>query len=184
MSLELAEMVMAIRDYACEDKQEWDRGVDFTVSDDQSDDKILLRVITEPTTKSGVISGNGINKMVEAMEQEQCDKGILVAEKFSAVARREGRDNSIKLISEKSPPAFGLQKIYLALRDQVDYLCTTKCGQIPKKKSDCKGYSEEGYSCEVRRISDNGSFHLERGWTRLLQRDLVRLLRVHSSLPT
>ncbi len=40
------------------------------------------------------------------------------------------------------------------------------------------GSKEKHYSCKIRLISDNVSFHFERGWTDLLQNDLLSLLRI------
>ena len=73
-------------------------------------------------------------------------------------------------------PRFQPDKVYLSIQGYVERLCKINCGQIPEKEELCKGYSEGQYSCEVRRISDNASFHFHNGWTKLLKNDLVQLL--------
>jgi len=178
-----AELVMAIRDYECEERQRGDEEIDFTASDAQSDNKILLRVITKPKTKSGVVSIGAVRNMVETLKHEHYDKGVLISERFSKAAKREMSREGIQMVSEEFTPLFKPQELYLTIRDYIDDLCQTRCGYIPKKESDCKGKDSNGhYSCKIRVISDNAAFHFERGWTRFLENDLMQLLAVRNSM--
>ena len=48
---------------------------------------------------------------------------------------------------------------------------------------DCKGRTVEPiYTCDIRLLSDNADFHLEKGWTALLQNDLEQALRIQSKI--
>lgn len=183
MSIESkAELIMAIRDYECEQRQRWDEGIDFTASDAKSDDRILLRVITEPRSKSGVVGVDAVRKMTETMKLEEYDKGVLISKRFSEAAKEEMRRKSIQRVSERVMPRFKPQRLYLKIQDYTDDLCKARCGHVPEKESDCKGYSKGCYSCKIRLISDNASFHFERGWASFLQNDLTQLLAVHKSM--
>jgi hypothetical protein len=183
MSLELkVELVMVMRDYECEERKRWDEGIDFTALDTKSDDKILLRVITEGKTKSGVVGVDGVREMCETMKREDCDKGVLISKRFTESARKEMRQKSIQMVSEDYTPRFELEKLYLKIQNYIDDLCKAKCGRVPETESDCKGYSDGRYSCKIRLISDNAVFHFERGWTSFLKRDLMRLLAISNSL--
>jgi hypothetical protein len=171
-----AEIVMAMEDYDCEERRTLAEGIDLAASHGNSDDRILVRIITEPTSKSGSVNVDAVRKMDQTLKDENYDGGILISEKFTAAARQEMRRKDIRMISEKFMPSFEPQKLYLKVQDYVDNLCKAKCGKIPKEESDCKGFSESGYTCKVRRISDDALFHLEQGWRNLLQNDLRRLL--------
>ena len=175
-----AEIIMAMEDYECEDRQRLDEGIDLMASHDNSDDRILLRIITEPTSKSGIIGINAVKKMSETLERENYDKGILISKRFTVAARQEMRRKHIRMISEKFMPSFEPHKIYLKIQDYVNNICKIKCGNVPEKESDCDGYSNGGYTCEVRVISDDASFHLKHGWTNLLQNDLNRILALNA----
>jgi len=178
-----AELIMAIRGYDCEEEEFRDHGVDFTASDEEADEKILLRVITNPKSNSGVVGVDAVAKMAEIIEQEDYDKGILVSERFSGAARNEMRRKGIQMISERYTPSVTPQKLYLTIQDCVDGLCKTKCGRVPEKIADCEGRDSEGdYSCRIRLVSDNASFHFQRGWTDLLREDLKQLLTLRKSL--
>ncbi len=66
----------------------------------------------------------------------------------------------------------------MAINDCIENLCKAKCGHVPTKKSDCTGYIDGKYSCDVRLISDNAGFHLEHGWIEFLEKDLAKLLAI------
>jgi len=184
MSLELkAELVMAIKDYECKERQRWDEGIDFIASDAKSDATILLRVVTKPKTKSEVVGVDSVWKMTETMKLENYDKGVLISKRFSAAAKREMSRKGIQMVSEEFTHLLKPQELYLTIRDYIDDLCQTKCGYIPKKESNCKGKDSNGhYSCNIRVISDNASFHFELGWIRFLENDLMQLLAVRNSM--
>ena len=184
MNMELkAELVMAIKDYECEERERLGNGIDFTASDAKSDDKILLRVITEPKTKSGVVNVDAVKEMADTIKHENYDKGVLISKRFSKAAEREMSRKDIQMVSEEFTHLLKPQELYRTICDYIDDLCQTKCGYIPQKESDCKGKDSNGhYSCKIRVISDNASFHFERGWTRFLENDLMQLLAVHNSM--
>ena len=61
-------------------------------------------------------------------------------------------------------------------------LCRAKCGQVPTEESACKGHADDHYTCDIRLISDNVNFPLEYAWTKILQRDLAKLLAIEHDL--
>lgn len=172
-----AELLIAIKGFDCEKKEIWSDGVDLTVSEKESNERILLRVINNPKLNSGVVGVDTVTKMAETIEQKDYDKGVLVSERFSSAARKAMTREGIQMISERFMPSFEPQRLYLTIQDCIDGLCKAKCGRVPEKEMDCEGRGSDGnYSCKVRLISDNSSFHFQRGWTNLLREDLKRLL--------
>ena len=165
---------MAMRNYSCEEKAKWDEGVDITALDTESNEKILLRIV-ETKTKSGFVGIDAVRKMLEVMESEDYDKGVLFGKKFTAAAKRELKENDIQRISEVYMPKFKPESLYLRINQTVNDLCKEKCGKIPKKESDCKG------NCRIRLISDNASFHFEQVWVNLMKNDLKQLLAIRDS---
>jgi len=181
MSLELAaELVMTIEGYECAKKQEWAEGIDFTASDTKSDDKVLLRLITAPRSKSGAICVDDVKEMVGRMESSDYDKGVLISKEFTTAASEELGRRGIQAISEKSMP-YRSEELYAKLQDCIDDMCKAKCGHVPKKESGCQGRSGSKHSCRVRLISDNASFHFDHGWSKLLQNDLKKLLAIQKT---
>jgi len=179
--VEMAELIMAVSDYKNEEEQKWERGIDIIASPKESDDKILMRVITKPNSKSGVIGTTAVREMSEELEREGYDKGFIIGKRFTKDARELMSKEGIGMASKKIRPSFKPQRLYVTIHDYINHLCRAKCGRVPKEESDCKGYSHSHYSCKIRLISDNAQLHFERGWTNLLQNDLKQLLAIDKS---
>ena len=179
--IEKAELIMAMRGYEKAERRRWDEGIDYVASHPKSDDKILLRVVTEPKSSSGAVGTEVVKEMIETMKGEDYDEGVLISKRFTQGAKKEMRREGIQMISQKLTLRFEPMKLYATMQQYVNGLCKTKCGRVPKRESDCKGKDSNGhYSCKVRLISDNASFHFERGWINLLQGDFERLIAVHN----
>ena len=169
-----AELVMAVRDYSCKERDKWDEGIDISALDAESKEKILLRVVTSKS-KSGFVGIDAVRKMVDVMESGDYDKGFLFGKRFTDAAKNEMAQNSIQRFSERYMPPFKPKRLYLRINHYVNKLCKLKCGKIPKEESDCKG------DCRIRIISDNASFHFESGWIKLMKNDLKQLLTLQNS---
>ncbi len=172
-----AELFMAMRNYSCEDREKWDEGVDITALDTASNEKVLLRIV-ESKSKSGFVGIDTVRKMVEAMEKEDYDKGVLFGKRFTDAAKQELIQNDIQRISEGYMPTFKPERLYLRINQYVNEMCKVKCGKIPEKETDCKG------ECRIRVISDNASFHFEQGWINLMKKDLKQLLALNNTKKT
>jgi hypothetical protein len=179
--VEKAEVVLAVRDYETMDIRKKESLVDFTVSPQKSDDKILVRVIVETASKSGYIGVDSVRKMSDLLEKRDYDKGVLVGKRFTEAARSEMKKGGIEMISDMVTPNFKSAKLFSKIAEYTQKICEAKCGQVPLKDSDCKGHTDGHYSCDVRLTSDNADFHFERGWTNFLEKDLMKLLAIEKT---
>jgi hypothetical protein len=169
-----AEFLIAVRNYKFERKEKWSRGLDFKVSDEASGEKVLLRLV-EMENKSGYVGADDVKTMVQVMKKKDCEMGILISRRFTEAASNEMTEGNIQRVSEDYMPPISSENMILTINDCINSLCTSKCGKIPALKSDCKGDLENNL-CKVRTISDDVSFHSERGWMNLLKNDLRQLL--------
>jgi hypothetical protein len=179
-----AELISAMRDYKRKRTRSKERRVDFTVSPSEEDEKILIRAITEPKSKSGYIGVDTVREMTDFLEKRNYDKGILIGKRFTNAAKREMKNADIEVVSEAISPNFKVKQLYSTIGNYVEKLCKAKCGKVPLKDSDCKGFVDGHYTCDVRLISDNTDFHYEKGWVNFLERDLVKLLAIEKELKT
>jgi hypothetical protein len=177
-----AEVISAVRDYEKTRTRRKERQVDFTVSPSKSDDKILIRVITEAESKSGYVGVDAVREMSEVLEKRDYDKGILVGKRFTKAAESEMQREDIEAVSERVTPRFKLERLYLVINGCIENLCRSKCEGVPVQKSDCRGYVDGHYVCDVRLISDNAGFHFDHGWVGFLERDLAKLLAIKKKL--
>jgi hypothetical protein len=176
-----AKLISAVRDYQMGKTRRKEKRIDFNVSPPKSDDRILMRVITEPKAKSGYVGVDTVREMSQTLGKRHYDRGILISKRFTEAARSEMKHEDIEAVSEGFP-RFKPEQLYLVINDFISELCKAKCGKVPKKESDCKGYSDGNYSCDIRLISDDASFHLEHGWISLLERDFAKLLTLEEKL--
>lgn len=180
--VEKAEVISAVRSYENGRIQRKDGEMDFTVSPSESDDKILIRVITEAKSSSGFVGVDTVREMSELLEKRHYDKGILIGKRFTEAAKSEMERKNIEAVSDNIKPRFKAERLYFAINRCIENLCEAKCGHVPMKESECKGYVDGSYSCDVRLVSDNVSFHLEHGWTDFLKKDLSRLLAIEKRM--
>jgi len=176
-----AKFLFAVREYQIKRTAKKENIVDFSVSPAKSDDRIFVRVITKPRTNSGHVSADTILEISQILHKKHYDKGILIGKRFTEAAMKEIKKKDIQIVTEEIPN-IKLERLYSAIQDHVNELCKVKCGRIPRKESECKGYSDGCYSCNVRLISDDAYFHFEHGWTSLLERDLTKLLAKEEDL--
>jgi hypothetical protein len=177
-----AELISAIRDYESRRVRRKEGWVDFTVSPSGSDDKILIRVITGASAGAGYVGVDTVKEMSAVLKKRNYDKGILIGKRFTKAAESEMEHENIEMISERIMPHFKPERLYLVINGCIEKLCRAKCGLVPVKESDCKGYVDGRYVCDVRLVSDNASFHFERGWTDFLDKDLTKLLAIQKAL--
>lgn len=175
-----AGVIIALRNYKCERKKKRSDGVDFSVVDSASDEKILMRAMN-PQTKAGFVSVDDVKRMLKDMKTQKCDRGVLISRRFTNAATEEMALGKIQQVSDEYMPPASLENIYGTLNDHVNSMCKAKCGAASEKKSDCQSL-KDGSECRVRTISNNATFHFERGWTSLLNGDLRQLLSLPKNL--
>ena len=176
-----AEVVLAVRGYETIDIRKKKSLVDYTVSPQKSDDKILVRVIIETSSKTGYVGVDSVKDMNDLLEKRNYDKGVLVGKRFTETAKNMMKRDKIEMISDTRKPYFASMKLFSIINEYTQKLCKAKCSHIPLKDSDCKGYKDGRYSCDVRLTSDNADFHFERGWTQFLEKDLMKLLAIEKT---
>jgi hypothetical protein len=171
---EKAEFLIAVRNYKFEGKEKWSKGLDFKVSDKTSGANVLMRLV-ESERSSGYVSTDDVKAMVKVMKRKECPSGIMIGKKFTDAATSEMTEGNIQHVSEEYMPPVPSANMILTINECIDNLCISKCGKIPMQKSDCTGDLNNSV-CKVRTISDDVSFHFERGWLDLIKNDLRQLL--------
>jgi hypothetical protein len=171
---EKAGLIIAVRNYRCQKKKQRSDGVDFSVLEASSDDKILLRSI-EPQTAAGYVSVEDVRKMVKEMKSQKCERGVLISKRFTIAASEEMVLRKIQQVSDDYMPPIKPETLFLTINNCINNLCISQCGFVPVKKSDCST-GKDSSPCRIRAISNNASFHYEHKWMNLLRDDLRQLL--------
>ena len=140
---------MKLRGYQVEDVCRGEKTIDVTASNQDSDETVLLHIVTGSKLKSGGVSKEKVSGVEKIIEQHEADKLIVFGNRFTDAARKYLREQDIEFFSKKKKiiSAFNLPELFVKIRDCVDALCQIKCGHIPKFVAECKGYSEQPIKC-------------------------------------
>jgi len=114
-----ADMIIDLRGYLEEEKQEGKGIVDIIASDPETKQKITIRVITRSTLKSGAIGTEEVRKMKKLLKESGVGKGILIGGAFTSAAKREMAAEGVETISEKSLPPFNIFTHYMVPKHEI-----------------------------------------------------------------
>jgi hypothetical protein len=146
------------------------------VTENDDDEKILLRVIVDPEFNASKAYIDITEKTLEDVENDGFDEAIIVANKFTKASKRLLRKKEdLDYISFKNR-RHSFFELIESIKNLTYEICEAKCGEFPTREEDCEGYQDGRYTCEARRISDDADFHTEMRWLKLLMNDFSRLV--------
>jgi len=181
--LEMAELLIEYRGYDEADVKRGQRTIDILASKPESDEGILVRVVTNPQNGTRVVGVDRAKEMEETLANMDVKHGIILGDRFTNAAKRVLKENSIEYFTAKQNiiRSINPDQLYVKINEFVRHLCEQRCGKHPLSASECTGITEETgefkeYICKIRQLSDNADVHYEHRWWTLLQNDLRDLL--------
>jgi hypothetical protein len=148
--LEKAELLMELEGYEQESVKRSDTAIDLKVSKPDSDETILMHIVTDSDSRTDTIGANKARMIKHLIEREDVDKLIVFGAKFTIAAKKELTEKEeIDFFSDEKRVLSRISPIqlYSTIIDYVNQLCQFKCGAIPTAASDCNGYTENPRSC-------------------------------------
>jgi len=142
--LDKAKLLMVIESYEQESLKKSENAIDIKVSKPDSDETVLMHIVT-----SNTIGTDQVKTITQMLEEEDVDKFIVFANRFTAAAKAKLQKRDIEFFSEEKRVLSLIhpRELYSTINDCVNQLCQIKCGHIPKSASECKGYSEDPIIC-------------------------------------
>lgn len=179
----MAELIIEYRGYDEADVTRDENTIDILASKPESDEGILVRVVTSPQNGASVIGVDKAKEMEETLAKMEVEHGIILGDRFTNAAKRVLKESSIEFFTGKQNiiQSINPDQLYIKINEFVQHLCEEKCGKLPLSASECTGVTKETgefmeYTCKIRQISDNADVHYEHRWWTLLQNDLRDLL--------
>jgi Holliday junction resolvase len=146
--LKEARLLMAVRDYQVDDLQRNKAAIDITASNPDSDATVLMRVVQKTPLASNGIGVQQVRALKTELEEEDVDKVIVFANRFTSQARIELREEGVEFFSERQVLSMmDIQEQYFKIQDLVEELCRQKCGFSPKSEAECPGYTLHSKNC-------------------------------------
>jgi len=151
--------------------------VDFIAK--KKDQMKLMRALVDEDGNSGTGYINKVNKTIEDVQDSEINEALILADRFTSSAKKLMKENNnVDYVSSKFNPPYRISDFVYAIQRKTMKLCKKKCGSVPESKNDCRGISEEGYSCQIRRISDDATFHAQMKWKDVLLEDFNKLVEL------
>lgn len=154
--------------------------VDYIALED--DDTKILRALVEDDGAPSPGYVKKVSKTIEDVKETEVDEALILAKRFTPSARRIlKRREDIDYLSPKVVCPYSVSELVYAIQQKTIELCRLRCGQAPPTREDCEGVGDEGYTCPVRRISDDADFHAEMQWKEVLYEDFSLLMDLEES---
>jgi hypothetical protein len=149
----------------------------------EDDQKKILRVMVDEDYDSNPIYVKDVDDILDSLKEEDIDRFLLLGKRITSASRRMMKKNQqIDFLTPKTSPHYRISELVYAIQNKTINLCKTKCGKIPREEADCKGIKDGVYSCQIRRISDDSTFHAEMKWDSVLHEDFKKLVELEKHL--
>jgi hypothetical protein len=178
--IQTVELMKTIHGYKHPEYNDEVGSVDFMTQEE--DQTKLMRALVDEDGRSGTGYMNTVSTTIEDIQDSEVDEALIIGDRFTASARKLMKKNdNVDYLSSKFIRKYRLSDIVYAIQQKTKQLCKQKCGIVPKSKDDCKGVTEEGYVCQIRRISDDSTFHAQMKWIEMLLEDFNKLVELENN---
>ena len=152
---------------------------------DNKDGKKLIRAIVDKKNHPAPVYVNVIRDTIEELEENKYDEAIILSKRITNSAHDlVTQIENLSIITPNMKNNFSLIEVLSALQKKTVDLCKIKCGKAPETKEDCKGKNGRSYDCDIRRISDDATFHAKMKWKKVLLEDFNNLCEIEKEMKT
>jgi hypothetical protein len=155
--------------------------IDYIIEDGKN--KKLIRAMVDENNNATPAYVNTIRDTIKELEEEKFDKVLILSNRITDEAHDILSDQSnLDVITPNMKHNFNLIEVISAVQKKTRDLCILKCGKVPESREDCKGKNGQSYVCEIRRISDDSTFHARMKWKDMIFEDFKSLCEIEKTL--
>jgi hypothetical protein len=142
------------------------------------DNKIqLMRALIDENKQLAPAFVDTVKQTLEEIEENPVDQVLLLVKRITSSAQSVINENeNVDYMSPQIESHYQISELVYAIQKKTMDLCKKICGKIPQSAKDCKGKVGLNYECEVRRISDDATFHATMKWNTVLMEDFSKLV--------
>lgn len=154
--------------------------IDYIV--DNGGSKKLIRVMVNENNGVAPLSVNTIRATIEELDENKFVEAMILSKRLTSSAHDlvTGQDNLV--VKTPTKHCFSLTELIVGTHNKIEDLCKMICGKAPVTKDDCKGKEEGKYVCDVRRQSDDVTFHARMKWIDPLLQDFNNLCNIEKKI--
>lgn len=158
--------------------------IDYVFEDGEK--KKLVRAMVDENQRSAPAYVDTVRSTItELDEEEKYDEVTILSERITGAAYDlVTQEDNLRVMTPKTKHDFSLVEVLSAIQKKTMDLCKFKCGKAPETADDCKGKKGRTYSCDVRRLSDDATFHATMKWKTVLLEDFNQLCEIEANMDT
>jgi hypothetical protein len=154
--------------------------IDYVIDDKNG--KKLIRAMVQDNNQAAPVYVNTIRATIEELKEEYDEAVILTKRITNAAHDIVKQHENLEVITPKTRHSFSLIEILSAIQKKTLKLCKIKCGKAPETLEDCNGKDGRQYTCDLRRLSDDATFHATMKWKKVLLEDFNNLCKLERSI--
>ncbi|MBD3171847.1 hypothetical protein GF326_05190 [Candidatus Bathyarchaeota archaeon] len=149
----------------------------------ENNQKKVLRVMMDEDEESSPIYIKTLEATLEEIEETDIDQCLLLGKRITSASRRLVKETpQLDYLTPDVSPHYRVSELVYTIQSKTLDLCKQKCGKIPQGKDDCKGIVNGEYRCQVRKLSDDATFHAEMKWGSVLKEDVKALIELEEQI--
>ena len=155
--------------------------IDYYIRNDKG--KKLVRVLVDEERAVTPAYVENIRVLITDLDEKKFDEATLITDRItdSAYDLVTSTDN-LNIITPSMKNNFSLVELLSAVQMKTKELCKIKCGKAPETREDCKGKNGREYLCDIRRISDDATFHAMMKWKEVIHEDFNNLCDLEKTM--
>jgi DNA-binding XRE family transcriptional regulator len=155
--------------------------IDYVINDGNK--KKLIRAMVDENQNSAPAYVDTIRATIIELEEEKYDEALILSKRITDSAHDiVTQQDNLDVITPKMKHIFSLVEVLSAIQKKTRDLCVIKCGKAPETREDCQGKKGRTYTCDIRRISDDATFHATMKWKDVLFEDFYNLCAIEKEL--
>jgi DNA-binding XRE family transcriptional regulator len=155
--------------------------IDYVFDDGKT--KKLIRAMVDEDQKTAPAYVDTIRATINELEENKYDEALILSKRITDSAHEIVTQHpNLEVMTPKMKHNFSLVEILSAIQKKTLDLCVLKCGKAPETREDCDGKKGRSYTCDIRRISDDATFHATMKWKDVLYEDFYNLCDIQKQL--
>ena len=176
------ELMKCIESFSEPKRNEEIGSIDYLIED--YDSKKLIRAMVDENNSATPAYVTHIRETVDELDEKYDEITILSKSITNAAYDIVAQEDNLRVITPKTKHDFSLIEVLSAIQKKTLDLCKIKCGKAPETKEDCEGKKGRNYVCDIRRISDDATFHATMKWKKVLLEDFNHLCELERNMET
>lgn len=155
--------------------------IDYIVDDGEKSK--LIRAMIDENQNSAPAYVDTVRSTLTEIEEQKYKEALIISKRITDSAHDiVSQHDNLDVITPKMKHIFNRIEIISAIEKKTLELCVLKCGKAPEIRNDCKGKKGGTYTCDIRRISDDATFHATMKWKDVLLEDFNHLCEIEKNL--